>query len=423
MNRGRRRLAVHGWCALSDGTTPVGQTGRRHGLSRSDIQPVSAGLLAALVGFASTFAVVLQALAAVGATREQAASGLLALLVIKGMVAIWLGLRSRMPISLAWSTPGTALLIATGMPAGGFPAAVGAFLVASALVVGAGLWRPFGRAVAAIPVSLASAMLAGVLLELCLAPVRAVGAMPALALPVVVAWALAWRFARSYAVPIAVLVTAAIVITATPVPEGALSDIAPHPVLVAPSFTWSAIVGISLPLFIVTMASQNIPGLAVLNSNGYHPAVGPIFVATGLASAAISFFGGHLVNLAAITAALCAGPDAHPDPSRRWIASVTAGAGYMALGLTASFAAAFVAASPPILIQAVAGLALLGSFGAAIGTALLREDERVPAIVTFVTTAAGMTFFGIGAAFWGLLAGGAMLGLARLGGGRSAMRG
>ena len=380
-----------------------------------EVQPLAAGLLAALVGFASTFAVVLQALTAVGATRAQAASGLLALLVVKGAVAIFLSLRSRMPISLAWSTPGTALLIATGMPVGGFPVAVGAFLVASGLVVAAGLWRPFGRAVRAIPVSLASAMLAGVLLDLCLAPVRAAGEMPTLALPVVFAWALAWRFARAYAIPIAVLVTAVIVVLATPLPEGALADIRPHAVFVMPAFTWSALVGIALPLFIVTMASQNIPGLAVLNSNGYHPPVGPIFVATGLASAVISFFGGHLVNLAAITAALCAGPDAHPDPSRRWIAAVTAGAAYIALGMTATFAAAFVAASPPLLIQAVAGLALLGSFGAAIQTALVREDERVPAIVTFVTAASGISPYGIGAAFWGLLAGGAMLALARLG--------
>ena len=379
------------------------------------IQPITAGLLAALVGFASTFAVVLQALTTVGATQAQAASGLLALLVAKGVTAIALSLRSRMPISLAWSTPGTALLIATGLPSGGFPAAVGAFLVSSALLVGAGLWAPFGRAVAAIPISLASAMLAGVLLELCLAPVRAVGAMPGLALPVVLAWAVAWRFARPYAIPIAVGVTAVIVVMATSMPPGALADIAPHPIFVAPAFNLSAIVGIAVPLFIVTMASQNIPGLAVLNSNGYHPPVGPIFVATGVASAVASLFGGHLVNLAAITAALCAGPDADRDPSRRWIASATAGAGYIALGMAATFAAAFVAASPPLLIQAVAGLALLGSFGAAIQGALIREDERVPAIVTFVTTASGVSFFGIGAAFWGLLAGGAMLALARLG--------
>jgi benzoate membrane transport protein len=404
---------------LTDGPKRVGQVEGARPEAASEgggnIQPISAGLLAAIVGFASTFAVVLQALIAVGASQAQAASGLLALLVVKGVLAVLLSVRWRMPISIAWSTPGTALLIATGLPAGGFSAAVGAFLVASGLVVAAGLWRPFGLAVASIPVPLASAMLAGVLLDLCLAPVRAVGALPALALPVVIAWALAWRFARPYAIPLAVLVTAIMVVFATPLPAGALAELWPRPVFVLPQFELSAVVSISVPLFIVTMASQNIPGLAVLNLNGYRPAVGPIFVATGAASAIISLFGGHLVNLAAITAALCAGPDAHPDPARRWVAAVTAGASYVALGMTATFAAAFVAASPPLLIQAVAGLALLGSFGAAIQSALASEDERVPAIVTFVTAASGISFLGIGAAFWGLLAGGAMLALARLG--------
>lgn len=379
----------------------------------SIVQPVSAGLLVAAVGSASTFAVVLKGFGAVGATREEAASGLLAVLVATGLVAIALGLRWRMPVSIAWSTPGAALLASLAVPAGGFPAATGAFLCASALVVAAGLWRPFGRVVAAIPIGIASAMLAGVLLDLCLAPVKAAAALPMLALPIVLVWALAWRFARAYAVPLAVAAAAVAVAVATPMPPGALNDVVPHPVLIVPVFTLEAFVGIALPLFIVTMASQNVPGLAVLNANGYRPPVGPIFVVTGAASAITALFGGHLVNLAAITAALAAGPDAHPDPSRRWIATVTSGVGYLALGLAAGLATAFVAASPPLLIQAVAGLALLGSLAGALHSALAREDERLPAIVTFVTAASGVSFFGIGPAFWGLLAGGAMLALAR----------
>ncbi len=207
--------------------------------------------------------------------------------------------------------------------------------------------------------------------------------------------------------------TGLIVVFATPVPAAALADIWPHPVFVAPLFSLGAIVSLSVPLFIVTMASQNVPGLAVMNANGYNPPVGPIFVATGLASGVISFFGGHLVNLAAITAALCAGPEAGPDPSRRWVAGVSSGLGYIVLGLFATFAAAFVAASPPLLIQAVAGLALLGSLGAALQTALSREEDRLAAVITFVTSASGISAFGIGAAFWGLLAGGLMMLLAR----------
>ena len=299
------------------------------------IQLVSAGLLTAIVGFASTFAVVLKALASVGATQAQAASGLLALLFATGILAMGLSWRSRMPISIAWSTPGAALMLATGVPNGGFPVAVGAFLVAAVLIVAAGLWRPFGRAVAAIPASLAAAMLAGVLLPLCTAPVKAVAAMPTLALPIVLVWALALRFARAYAVPLAVLVTAIIVFAATPLPPGALADIAPRPVLVMPGLTLDAVIGLAIPLFVVTMASQNLPGLAVLGANGFRPAVGPIFVATGVASGIIAFFGAHSVNLAAITAALCAGPDAHPDPARRWFASFVSGIGYVALTVDA----------------------------------------------------------------------------------------
>lgn len=378
------------------------------------MQPVSAGLLAAVVGFASAFTIVLAGYAAVGASPAEAASGLMAVSFAMVLSAV-LSARTRMPIVIAWSTPGAALLVATGAPVGGFPVAVGAFLVTAGLIVAAGVVKPFGRAVAAIPMPLAAAMLAGVLLDLCLAPMRAVGAMPALALPIVLTWAFAMRFARLWAVPIATLVTAVIIAVATPLPEGALADIWPRPVLVLPVFTLDAVIGIAIPLFIVTMASQNVPGLAVLRANGYSPDVPPLFVATGIASAVAAPFGGHTVNLAAITAALCAGPEAHPDPARRWIAGVAAGCAYLVIAVFSPAAAAFIAASPPLLIQAVAGLALLGSLAGALATALARDDDRIPAIVTFVTTASGLSFFGIGAAFWGLLAGGALMAVQRVG--------
>jgi len=373
------------------------------------LQPIFAGLLAAIVGFASTFAVVLQGLRSAGATPAQAASGLLALCVVQGVIGISLSLRWRQPISIVWSTSGVALLIGTGTPAGGFPVAVGAFLAAGMLVVVAGLWGRFGRLVAAIPAGLAGAMLAGILLELCLAPMQAVAKLPALAFPIVVAWALAWRFLRAWAVPIAVFMTAIMVGWATEMPV--LTDIAPRPIFVWPAFTPLALLGLALPIFVVTMASQNVPGLAVLRSNGYRIKVGPTFVAAGLGSLVVAPFGGHALNLSAITASLCAGPDAHPEPAQRYVASVMSGATYIVLGLGAGFASAFIAASPPLLIEAVAGLALLGSFGAALSGALNSGPERMPVIVTFVVTASGVTFFGIGAAFWGLVAGGILLAL------------
>lgn len=379
------------------------------------LQPVTAGILAAIVGFGSAFPIVLQGLAGVGASPEQAASGLLALCVVTGLLGAAHSIATRQPVSIAWSTPGAALLISTGVPDGGFAAATGAFMVAALLVVLAGLWKPFGRAVVSLPMSLASAMLGGVLLTLCLAPVKAVGAVPELALPIVIVWALGWRFARLYAVPLAVLVTAGIIVFATPMPAGALADIWPKPVLVMPEFTLAAAISIALPLFIVTMASQNVPGLAVMRGNGYQPDVGPVFISTGLFSGVSALFGGHAVNLAAITAALCAGPESHPDPARRWIAPVASGGAYLLLGLFAGFASAFIAASPPLLIQAVAGLALLSSLAGAVTSAMSKEDERVPAIVTFVTTASGVGFFGIGSAFWGLVAGGLLLLLQRAG--------
>ena len=375
--------------------------------------PIFAGMLAAIVGFASSFAVVLKGFAAAGASPVEAASGLLAVSIAMGLLGILVSTATRMPISIAWSTPGSALLIATGAHDGGFAAAAGAFLVAGLLVVAAGLWKPFGRAVAAIPASLASAMLAGVLLDLCLAPVKAVAAMPLLALPVVLAWAVTWRFARLYAVPAAVLVAGIVIAFAVKLPSGILAELAPNPVFIAPVVTWETLVGIALPLFVVTMASQNIPGLAVLNANGYRPEVGPLFVVTGLGSAAAALFGGHAVNLAAITAAICAGPDSHPDPTKRWWAGAASGLTYCVFGLFAGVATAFVAASPPLLIQAVAGLALLGSLASALATALSREDERIPAALTFITAASGISIFGVGAAFWGLIAGGALLALSK----------
>jgi benzoate membrane transport protein len=374
---------------------------------------LAAGLLAGFVGFASSFAVVLQGLVAMGASPAQAASGLSAVTIAMGLCGIALSLWRRMPISVAWSTPGAALLAASAMPAGGFPEAVGAFLACGALIVLAGLWSPLGRFVANIPAALANAMLAGVLLGLCLAPVKAVAEAPLAGLAIVLAWAITARINRLLAVPAAVLVAVLVIALTVELPSGLLAAAVPAPVLIAPEFSAAALVGIGFPLFLVTMASQNIPGMAVLNVNGYRPAPGPLFTMTGIFTLLAAPFGGHAVNLAAITAALCANPDAEPDPTRRWQAAVWAGATYVVFGLLAGAATRFVAAAPPVLIQAVAGLALLGAFGGALQAALADAERREAALVTFLVTASGLTVLGISGAFWGLLAGGAMLALGR----------
>ena len=381
-------------------------------LSSFSIQAAAAGLLAAFVGFASSFAVVVHGLRAAGASEAEAASGLMAVAIAMGVCGIYLSLKTRLPISVAWSTPGAALLASSQMVEGGFPAAVGAFLVAGVLVVIAGQWKPLARAVAAIPASLANAMLAGILLMLCLAPVKAVAQMPMIALPIVVVWAIMARFKRLFAVPVAVLVTVvAIVLTAdTSVSIGSLW---PQPIFMTPVFTIPSLIGIAIPLFIVTMASQNIPGMAVLALNDFRPDAGPLFTVTGLFSLLAAPFGGHAVNLAAITAALCAGPDAHLDPTRRYWSAVVAGGVYVVFGLLAGLATALIAVSPPVLIEAVAGLALLGAFGNSLLAAVSEPADREAAVITFVVAASGLTLFGIGGAFWGLVAGGAIRMLAR----------
>jgi benzoate membrane transport protein len=232
-----------------------------------------------------------------------------------------------------------------------------------------------------------------------------VAELPWLALPIVAAWVIGLKFARRYAVPLAVLAAALMLALSANLAPGALSVALPSLQLVVPTFTLEAVVKIAIPLFVITMASQNLTGLAVMRANGFEVDAGAPFALTGLASGIVAPFGGLTINLAAITAALAAGPEAHPDPGKRWVAPIAAGVTYFALALLATLAAAFIAAAPPILIEAVAGLALLPSLAGALGSALANDDLRLPAIVTFVTTASGITLLGIGGAFWGLLAG------------------
>ncbi|MDX3926877.1 MAG: benzoate/H(+) symporter BenE family transporter [Shinella sp.] len=380
-------------------------------------QSLFMGLLTAFVGFASSFAVVLHGLAGVGASEAQAASGLMALSISMGVCAIALSLATRLPVSIAWSTPGAALLASSGAIEGGFNAAVGGFLLCGVLIVVAGLWKPLGRMVAAIPATLANAMLSGVLIGLCFAPVKAIAFDPLLGLPIVVAWVVVGSVNRLYAVPAALLAFILVLAFGVDIPEGALSKITegllPQVQFIAPIFNLPALVSIALPLFIVTMASQNIPGIAVLKVNHYDPKPGPLFAVTGLFSLLSAPFGGHAVNLAAITAAMCAGEDSHPDPVRRYWSAVVAGVFYVVFGLLAGAVTAFVNLAPPILIQAVAGLALVGAFAGSAVNAFREPETREAAALTFLITASGISFGGISGAFWGLIAGGLMLALGR----------
>jgi len=375
-------------------------------------QTISAGIVAAITGFATSFALVIAGLQAVGATPGQASSGLLVLCLVVAVTCIVLPLWLRIPISFAWSTPGAALLLAAGSTgAFTFSDVVGAFIVCGILIVLCGLWPALGRWITRIPKPLASAMLAGILFPICIAPFTAIAdpAITLYALPIVVTWLILYRLAPRWAVPAAMVVAiAAILIYAG---TDWLSDarVAPHLEFVAPTIAPSVVLSIGLPLFIVTMAGQNVPGIVVMSTFGYTVPPRAALVSSGAGSALGALFGGHVINLAAITAALMASPEAHPDKDKRWIATFTSGIVYLLLGLGAGLAVALVTAAPPILITAVAGLAVLGALIAGITGALEDPKHRVAAIVTFLVVASGVVILNIGSAFWGLIMGGIVM--------------
>ncbi|SIR95063.1 benzoate/H(+) symporter BenE family transporter [Williamsia sterculiae] len=378
-----------------------------HGRQVSIAVPISAGVVCALVGFTSSFAVVLAGLRAVGADAHQAASGLLAVSVAMGVVGIVLSWRFRIPITAAWSTPGAALLVSTGAVSGGWPAAVGAFAVTGALIVVTGFWPGLADLVSRIPGPIAQAMLAGVLLPLCLAPVAALAHHPLVIAPVLLTWLALLRPAPRAAVPAAFGV-ALIVIAVSMVYQGhgvEVSAIIPQLTPTAPSLTVQALTGVAIPLYIVTMASQNIPGVAVMATFGYRVPWRASLMLTGVASVATAFAGGHTVNLAAISAALAAGPDADPDPHRRWVAAFTSGCVQVVLAMVSAGLVAVVLVAPDGVVQAVAGVALLGAFASAAAAALTDVDLRVGAAVAFVIAASGVAIAGVGSAFWALVAG------------------
>ena len=377
-------------------TVPAARDGGTH---------LAAGVVTALVGFTSAFAVVLGGLRAVGATPAQAASGLLAVTLAMGAATVLLAWRTRLPITVAWSTPGAALLATTGTAAGGWPEAVAGFVLCGVLLAAVGLWRRLERWVRLIPVPLANAMLAGVLVDLCLQPVLAVAERPLLVGPVVVVWLVLLRLAPRWATPAAIGLAVAIAVASPGVRALDTSDLLPSLTWTTPQPSWSAVVSVAVPLFVVTMASQNIPGVAVLAGFGYAAPLRRVMLVTGAGTVLAAPFGGHAINLAAISAALAAGPEGGPDPRRRWRAAVVAGCGYVVLAVASAAVAAVALAAPAGLIAAAAGLALVGTLTASLGAAFGPAGHREAAAVTFLVTVSGVGVGGVSAAFWGLLAG------------------
>ena len=367
------------------------------------------GLLAAFVGYSASFAIVLAGLTSVGASEQQAATGLFFASLAMGVCSIILPLLTRAPSAVAWSTPGAALLASTAVLPGGFAEAVGAFIVCAVMIIATGLIPPLGRIVANIPRPIANALLAGVILKLCFAPALALGAVPLLVLPVLVAWLVGLSWNKLAAMPLAVIALVMVLIFGVDLSaafqQESTANLLPKPELISPVFSLSAMISVALPLYLVTMAGQNIPGFAVLELNNYQTKRQPLLRQTGFGSLLIAPFGGVPVNMSAITAAMMSGDDAHPDPRRRYWAAVVSGISYVVLAFAAGSITRIASAAPPELIAAIAGLALIPALVGAFKGAFENAKQLEAPALTFLLSASGMTLFGISGAFWGLAVG------------------
>lgn len=367
------------------------------------LSAVVAGFVAVLVGFTSSVVIVFAAAQALGATPAQATSWIWALGLGMGATSIALSLRTRQPVLTAWSTPGAALI--AGSSGFGMGEAVGAFVACSALIVLAGVTRGFERVMDRIPQAIAAALLAGVLARFGLDAVGAVKTAPLLVCTMALVFLLGRRWWPRYAVPGVLLAGIAVAAWQGRMNPAAIDWGLAQPVWTTPQFSVGALVGLALPLFVVTMASQNLPGVAAQRAAGYATPVSPSITATGVAGVLLAPFGGYAFNLAAITAAICMGREAHEDAARRYTAPVAAGVFYIALGLVGGAVVGLLQAFPRELVLAVAGLALLGTIAGGLAAALKDEAHRDAAGLTFLVTLSGITIGGIGSAFWGVLAG------------------
>ena len=375
-----------------------------------------AGFVAVLVGFTSSVVIVFQAAAALGANAGQTVSWIWALGLGMGLTSLGLSVWYRQPVLTAWSTPGAAVIAASAAATGTtLPEATGAFVICALLIVAAGVSGLFARLMDHIPQALAAALLAGVLVRFALDAFAALPGDPLLVGGMGAAYLLGRRFWPRYAVPGVLVLGIAIAAAQGRLAFDAVALDWAVPVFVMPEFTLAATVGLALPLFVVTMASQNLPGVAAQRAAGYTTPVSPTIAVTGLATLVLAPFGGYALNLAAITAAICMGREAHEDPARRWLASAFAGIFYIVLGLLGGAVVALIAAFPKALVLAVAGLALLGTIGNGLAVAMKNESEREPALIAFLVTASGLSLAGIGSAFWGVVAGGVAWGLLRRG--------
>jgi benzoate membrane transport protein len=376
------------------------------------VPAIVAGFVTVLVGFTSSAVIVFQAAQGLGASEAEIGSWMWALGLGMGFTCIGLSLRYRVPVVTAWSTPGAAMLITSGSGAR-LDEAIGAFVISALLITIAGFSGLFERAINRIPVPLASAMLAGVLLRFGIDLFVAMKSQFGLAFAMFAVYLVMRRLLPRYAVLATLAVGLVISGSLGLLRFDGLHLAFAQPQWTTPVFSIGATIGIALPLFVVTMASQNLPGLSVLRASGYTVPVSPVIGWTGVANLVLAPFGAFALNLAAITAAICMGREAHEDPAKRYSASIAAGLIYCLVGIFGATVAALFAAFPRELVQVIAGLALLNTIGNGLASAMSAERDREPALITFLVTASGVVFVGIGSAFWGLAAGVLALGVLR----------
>ncbi|MFL1485901.1 benzoate/H(+) symporter BenE family transporter [Marinobacter sp. LN3S78] len=368
------------------------------------LSAINAGFVTVLVGYTSSAVIIFQAARALGASPEEVGSWLLALGIGMAVTSIGLSLRYRMPIATAWSTSGAAMLI-TGASGTSMSEAIGAFIVSGLLMAVSGFSGWFERVMNRIPLSIAAGMLAGILLQFGLDAFASLNSSFGLVFAMFASYLLARRLIPRYAILVPLVLGATIGLVQGSVDFAAVELTVATPVWVTPTFTLDALIGVALPLFVVTMASQNLPGLTVLRASGYNAPASPLIGWTGTATVLLAPLGGFAINLATITAAICIGREAHEDPGKRYVAAMAAGFFYLLVGLFGATVGAVFAAFPKEFIFAIAGLALLNTIANSLVTALREESHREPALITFLVTASGVTLFDVGSAFWGMVAG------------------
>ncbi|MGE8415196.1 MAG: benzoate/H(+) symporter BenE family transporter [Pseudomonas sp.] len=368
------------------------------------LSAVIAGLIAVIISYAGPLIIVFQAAREAHMPEDQVSSWIWAISIGSGLTGLLLSWRLKVPVITAWSTPGAALLVSM-LPTVSLPQAIGAYIVASLIIAVLGFSGAFDKLMARLPKAIAAAMLAGILFRFGAGLFTSLSLQPTLVLAMLAAYLLGKRLSPRYAILAVLLVGCAVAAGLGEFQLGTITLAVAQPLFIAPQWDWHAIVNIGLPLALVTLTGQYVPGMAVMRSAGYDTPARSIVSWTAITSVLLAPFGSHGINLAAITAAICTGREAHEQPEKRYIAGIACGLFYLLMGVFGATLASVFGALPKELIAALAGLALFGAISSGLSGAMADDKQREAALITFLVTASGMSFLGLAAAFWGLIFG------------------